>query len=766
MENFDVSYLYSKIKKEVKEKPYKILRGTKTLALSSPRYHNFYKSSINLFQKKTFKLPDENIYPKLKKSTYISLKKKISTFDFNSKNISPKKSPKLRPYSAETSIKNTLYEKYKKKKTPNFFIAEDISRGKYYLSSRRYKNNSKSQNNLSEHYNDICQLYSIKNSEKRVKDFFMLLNSIFYDEDYYNDIKYNEKEIFGHKEEYLNYLKDELNNFLKKEKEINIKSELLHLFMTKKYGKIELSLKSARIDLIDYDNNSNNEEAVYDNILSINIPFDLMCLIYLCNGRQINYLMIILLKHFKSQNIKESEENIVIFSEEQKKEIFFEILSLFSLENKNVKFNITKKNYERYYSQLKYLEKIKEITDAIKYNNFVSKFYKKNNKIKIIDNTNNNIYTTPNYKSGMKITFDNNLNKYTLYLISQRKKYKAQFYMPEIVLSFNHYMKQINHYIDKELFIYLHQNNFMHWDYYILHYLFSYKSFRHFMGGILSIKKKNIKNINYFLSNIKKMRKATINHSNINDNNFLPNTKMYKYYLNDLYFYEINFNENCFEYKFLMSNNNNLYSYKLKSYSLYAFLSNINKPVIYEFNFNFHQMKILYYISLYESLNSFLKKIIHIKDDIIYVDYSYFDSFLNLSNKDIIKYFDDVDNLNIDYKIKDYTKDQSQINSLILIVYNPFIQVDDLCINIDNKIYNKIVQSSIKLKTKFFEDLINTNINDWVKVIFNHKEELDEKNHLKYEDNKKKILKKQKTINKTKEFHKSPYKIKNSLALK
>ena len=138
---------------------------------------------------------------------------------------------------------------------------------------------------------------------------------------------------------------------------------------------------------------------------------------------------------------------------------------------------------------------------------------------------------------------------------------------------------------------------------------------------------------------------------------------------------------------------------------------------------------------------------------------------MNLSNKDIIKYFDDVDNLNIDYKIKDYTKDQSQINSLILIVYNPFIQVDDLCINIDNKIYNKIVQSSIKLKSKFFEDLINTNINDWVKVIFNHKEELDEKNHLKYEDNKKKILKKQKTINKNKEFHKSPY-IKNSLALK
>ena len=45
-----------------------------------------------------------------------------------------------------------------------------------------------------------------------------------------------------------------MNNFLKKEKEINIKSDLLQLFMIKKYEKIELSLKSERIDLIDYDN--------------------------------------------------------------------------------------------------------------------------------------------------------------------------------------------------------------------------------------------------------------------------------------------------------------------------------------------------------------------------------------------------------------------------------------------------------------------------------------------------------------------------------
>jgi len=101
-----------------------------------------------------------------------------------------------------------------KKKECKFFLAENISKRKFNLSSQKFNGNSKSQNNINSNdyeYQGLYELYSIKNTEKRVKDFFMLLNSIFYDEDhYYNDIIYNEKEIFGHKDEYLNYLKDEL----------------------------------------------------------------------------------------------------------------------------------------------------------------------------------------------------------------------------------------------------------------------------------------------------------------------------------------------------------------------------------------------------------------------------------------------------------------------------------------------------------------------------------------------------------------------------
>ena len=62
----------------------------------------------------------------------------------------------------------------------------------------------------------------------------------------------------------------------------------------------------------------------------------------------------------------------------------------------------------------------------------------------------------------------------------------------------------------------------MYWDYYILHYLFSYKSFRKFMNGILSIQSRNknmkMRRNNYFLSKAKtiddinsKNQKITLN---------------------------------------------------------------------------------------------------------------------------------------------------------------------------------------------------------------------------------------------------------------
>ena len=756
MKKYEINSLYSEMIKKLKKRPYHVLRGTKTLALSSPKYHSFYKSSNDSFQTKTFKLPNESDYPKLIKSKYISLQKKINIFSFNSKNYQQIK-PMEKPKSAKASVKNTLADKFKKRKNVNFFVGENYYKS---LSAQKYRNYSQINNINSAYeneYQSIYELYSIKNSEKRVKDFFMLLNSIFYDEDYYyNDLKYNEKEIFGHKIEYFNYLKDELNYFLKKEKDFDLKTDLLQLFLTKKYGKIELFLKSARIEVMVDDASSKNGE---EKILNINLPFHLMCLIYLLNGEKINYLIIILLKKFQTDNISEDpDEEKIVMSEEQKKLIFLDILGMVKFEKDNIDFKFTKKNYEQYYSQLKFLEKVKDLTEATKYNNFMANFFKDHNLIKALDNSDSNIYNNPIYKSNTKANFETNINKYTIYIISLQKKYKVHLYLPEIELIFNNYNKQINHFIDKELFLFLYQNNFMYWDYYVLHYLFSYKNFRQFMNGILSAQNQNnmryYKKNNYFLSKTNNKQEKN-NYKNYLSQNKGIQSKIRRCYLTELYSYETSLNDNCYEFIFMYSNSINLSIFKLKSYTLYVFYTNINKPIIYEFNFNFQQMKILYYISLLEFLTVFLKKLLYIKDGDINLDYSYFESFSNMSNQEILTYFSDLNKMNEHNRLNEYelNKQQNTLNSLNLRVCEPFIEVIDF--NLNNN--NKMVQSYIKLRKEFIKELININVNikEWINKIDEYKREFDIKYHNKYEETRNKRIRRQiTTAIKSKDIHK------------
>ena len=64
MEKYKINSLYSEMVKNLKKRPYQVLRGTKTLALSSPKFHSFYKSSNDSLQTKTYKLPNETEYPK------------------------------------------------------------------------------------------------------------------------------------------------------------------------------------------------------------------------------------------------------------------------------------------------------------------------------------------------------------------------------------------------------------------------------------------------------------------------------------------------------------------------------------------------------------------------------------------------------------------------------------------------------------------------------------------------------------------------------
>ena len=194
----------------------------------------------------------------------------------------------------------------------------------------------------------------------------------------------------------------------------------------------------------------------------------------------------------------------------------------------------------------------------------------------------------------------------------------------------------------------------------------------------------------------------------------------------------ISYNENNFEYDFLFVDKVNISLFKLRSYTVYAFFPDIKKPVIYEFNFNFHQMKILYFISLFEELNNFFIRLFFVEKNEINFDYSYFDHFLKMSNHAIFKYFSDIYFLK---KEKDfnYPKDKKNnfTNVISLKILEPYIDV--LVINNNKNIY-KATQSNIKLSNQIIRDLSKRDMKDWIYVLNKHKKEFNIKFHNKYEE--------------------------------
>ena len=741
MEKVNVHSLYSRFKKNIHKKPYQIIGTMKSLALSTDDYSNFYNSAKNIFHRTTFKLPNETSYPILKKSQskYISLKSKLNTFSFKDKKYEPKDlsipfNKKIK-YIFSEEKKN----KYKRKKNINFFICDNNYGRTVYNKFYDNNNNNKYKffRNTKFHppdfyknftsFKNIYPVEEIKNPEERIKDFFMFLNSIFIKESY-NNLKYEENEIFGHKDDYLHYIKDEFNYFYQKEKEVDKKSFLYNNFKTKDYGNVELYLKSARIDIIDESSRNNKVK------LSIYIPFSLMTFIYLVNIEQMNQILFYLLNKL---NIN---EKINILPEEESTKLFLDILSQIKYENNKIIFNLINKNYERYNSKIYFLEKIQEISEGIRYNYFLSDFYKKPEIIKINENSHHHVHSSINSINKKRIIFYNNMDYYKISLISKKdNKYSIKLIMPEISMLFIDYEKELNHCINKEIFIYLYQNNFMDWDFYILHYLFSRKNFRIFICSVLSLKN----NINLFLSkkiiNLKKSKiEFPLNNTNKLDkdiklsssiNNFYK-----KYYLSNYYSSKNCITEIDIEFIYSYLNKDNLYFCKFKSYILFAFFNNINKPFIYEFNFNFKQMKILYFRSLFKNFDLFMKRLLYLKNDIIYLDYSNFENFYTMTNKEIYQFFFKLNQNNDETNINN---EDLKINSLMVKIREPHIEIIS-----KDKQNDKYDQYYIDIEKNFLKVFCNREVNEWNKIIEENKNLFEVNNYKKYEDIKVKKRKK------------------------
>ena len=730
MDGNAIPLLYSKVRKNINKKPFKVLGVTKSLTTSTEDYSDFYKSSINIFQKKTFKLPEQTHYPLLRESKkkYISIRIRLNTFSFKDKKNKPKM---LIPSTSKNKIVNLHTEKGKKiKKNINFFICDEnfnARKENKIFNIKTKKDNFIKRNHPPDFFNSINYfkyaepVEEVKNPEERIKDFFLLLNSIFRQENHLC-LKYKEREIFGHKEDYYDFIKDEFNKYKNKEKEININYFLNKSIKTRGYGKLDLFFKSASIDIIDENMKNNNV------IKSINIPFDLMCMIYLCNLREIVRIIVFILN-----KIDLNEKNVLI-SDEAIKSLFSKILSNIKMkEKKNIglKFDLCKKNYEKYTVRIFYLKNVENFCESQKYSDLISSFKEDESTIKIISVK--GIQEEKNILNKKGIMFFNNFDYYKLLLIFKDKKYKIKFCMPEISLLFVDYEKQLNHCIDKELFLYLQQSNFEDWDFFIMHYLYYLQDFRKYIGRNLSLRS----NLNLFL------RKKIINENNKINFNESKKSNLYninmgilsvlnngynKYYLNNFYASKININEDEHKFFFTLFNGKNFNKYKFQSYILYAFVNNINKPEIYSFKFNFRQMKVLYYRSKFENFKLFLKRLIVIKNKIINLDYSYFDSFNSMTNDEIDEFF---------YKLEQNNKEpphkeELKLNSLVLKIREPHFEV--MSNDKEEKNFFKLIHYRLELNKKFLLNLIDNDVNDWMKIIVENKDLFKEENYKKYNE--------------------------------
>ena len=351
----------------------------------------------------------------------------------------------------------------------------------------------------------------------------------------YSTLSYDENEIFYN--DYSDFIKEKMN-YLQKNKLENLHKKLKINILDSQKKNIKLQLismklifepiNSDKINIIDNDYNFEDYQEIYnyrnveteeeendEYINSNNIITFPLSYVFLFYSNEIDYFKDILLSSIKFSNdyknviFEENEIYTTLRREKDKKKIKMHK----NLSNKihqpkgSIKFNpkafVFKKSTSKILNKLpinnvnhefKYNPEIQDSNNVINNEN-INSLYKTNNKIITI-------HANPDLRKKEK-----NKNelykkeiKYTEYIFiweTPNKTYRVRMIMPIILFWSEHIKKNIITYCDKNLFLFLFQNNFINWDYYILNYLFSIKAFRQIILSGLSFYR------NYAINNIK-----------------------------------------------------------------------------------------------------------------------------------------------------------------------------------------------------------------------------------------------------------------------
>ena len=333
-----------------------------------------------------------------------------------------------------------------------------------------------------------------------------------------------------------------------------------------------------------------------------------------------------------------------------------------------------------------------------------------------------------------------NFNEYIFLWETSSKTFLVTILMPTIYFKYKDLKNEIIAFSDKNLYLYMYKNNFINWDFYALNFLFSIKAFRKIILNNYSlVKKKILKDIifsktlnnekpvnsmNNFLIFRNKTRKNNLKEQNKNNlyienklNEFSNEPIIINKNRNKIY---NTLNENNESYLFFYTDhlyNNSII--KLYSYLIVIDYERLNPKIKWKYYLDFKQMKQLNEISKYESLDTFLPKIIKtdFQNGLLSMDFSLFDEF----DIDILVY--EKRNIMNESKVKNKT---INVNNMA----NNNISNKELCIDIQypfvkiiksnyNSLNNTIFFSmnKVDLDIDFLQIINNYNIDSWSQKI-------------------------------------------------
>lgn len=404
-----------------------ILKITKNYVQNGEKFNNYYLSKRNNFFLNQLPL----IYSSrdTQALTIYEDNKELKTIRKNKK-IS-KRLPSLCPfYNSKGEILSNVIESSRINKTNNFCLKQSFS-VENFAYKRIIKNNMKN------------KLKEIDLSMKKFKNDFFLL-----EEEKYKNLVYDESEIFNVGDKWEKFIKAQID-LLQNEKNQNLIYEKQKYFYIgkNKENKIDLKLNSLKII---FEKIKQNEEGTSinrnDKITEFNLPFALLPLFYY---KGIKTFLIILQKI-----ISISKEGVITINEDE----------IYSLINNTNLFSF----FEEINSE-------QNSTPSEVVNSYLN--------LPIIHSKSSYIYQNLNEKK-------NSINHYNEYSFPWSKEsllFNVKIILPKLSFSFFSTRLLVNKYVEMEMMMYLITNKFLFWDFYLINYLFSFKTFRNIIKQIFSV---------------------------------------------------------------------------------------------------------------------------------------------------------------------------------------------------------------------------------------------------------------------------------------